>query len=132
MRISIYKNKFLIPASLLGVVLLWAAAAAVIGKEIILPGPAATFRVLLAMVISSAFWRHLGATLLRGASGFTLSYLAGLAAGVLCGLNPSFNTAFRPLLVTTRSTPSMSLILLALIWFRADMVAVFEIGRAHV
>lgn len=126
MRISIYKNNFLLLASsLLGVILLWSAVAAVTGKEIILPGPAATFGALLTLIVSADFWCHLGATLLRGTAGFTLSYLAGLAARVICGLNPYFNTAFRPLLVTIRSTPSMSLILLALIWFRADFVAVF-------
>jgi len=119
------KNSFLTLLSLLGLVLLWFVAAAVTGKEIILPGPAATFRALKNLLAGAVFWRSLGATLWRGLTGFGLSYLAGLVLGLLSGLSRPFSLIFRPLLVTMRSTPSASWILLALIWFRADLVAVF-------
>lgn len=109
----------------MGLVLIWAVAAVITGKEIILPGPAATFRALSRLLAGAGFWRSLGATLLRGVAGFGLSYLAGLVIGLISGLSRSFNIIFRPLLVAMRSTPSISLILLALIWFRADLVAVF-------
>lgn len=111
--------------SLLLLVLLWFVAAALTGKEIILPGPAATFRALKNLLTGTVFWRSLSATLLRGFAGFGLSYLAGLVLGLFSGLSRPFSVIFRPLLVTMRSTPSISLILLALIWFRADLVAVF-------
>lgn len=118
-------NRSLTVLSLLLLVLLWFMAAALIGKEIILPGPAATFRALKNLLAAAVFWRSLGATLLRGLTGFGLSYLAGLVLGLFSGLSRPFGIIFRPLLVTMRSTPSVSLILLALIWFRADLVAVF-------
>ena len=78
-------------------------AAALIGKEIILPGPAATFRrskTSLPLRFSGGAWRHL----LRGLTGFGLSYLAGLVLGLFSGLSRPFGIIFRPLLVTMRST----------------------------
>lgn len=103
----------------------WAIAAGAVGKAIILPGPQATVQVLINLLGRADFWRHLGATMVRGLGGFILSYLAGTAVGMAIGLGDTFDTLFRPLLVTVRSTPVMALILLALIWFRSGMVAVF-------
>lgn len=45
--------------------------------------------------------------------------------GYLAGRNPAFEAFIRPLVIFIRSTPSMSLILLALIWFKSDQVPVF-------
>ncbi|MGQ9778423.1 MAG: ABC transporter permease [Bacillota bacterium] len=104
---------------------LWAVAAAAVGKEVILPGPAAVFRLLGRLLFRRETWIHLGMTLSRGAVGFVLSYLAGLLIGLASGLSRRFDVFFRPFLVGLRSTPSMAFILLALIWFRADAVAVF-------
>ncbi|MGE5597828.1 MAG: ABC transporter permease, partial [Bacteroidota bacterium] len=111
--------------SLLGLLLLWQVAAVAVGREFVLPGPAAAFRALASLAGDGAAWRHLGATLLRGLLGFALSYLAGLAAGLAAGLSLAFAAAFRPLLAGLRSAPTMALTLLALLWFRADTVAVF-------
>lgn len=129
MRISTSRTKtprsILTVLGLAAMVGLWAIAAGAVGKAIILPGPQATVQVLMHLLGRSDFWRHLGATLSRGLGGFVLSYLAGTAVGMAAGLNDTFDTVFRPSLVTIRSTPVMALILLALIWFRSGMVAVF-------
>lgn len=122
---STSKGAALTAASILGLLLLWQAAATAVGREIVLPGPVAAGRALLALGGRRDFWAHVGATLARGAAGFILSYLAGLVAGLAGGLNRVFDSLFRPLLVGIRSTPSMALILLALIWFPSNLVAVF-------
>ncbi|NLG83774.1 MAG: ABC transporter permease [Firmicutes bacterium] len=111
--------------SLLFALALWAGAAAVVGREVILPGPVAVFRLFGRLFYRGETWVHLGMTLFRGVLGFLLSYLAGLFIGLPCGLSRRFDAFFRPFLVGLRSTPTMALILLALIWFRADAVAVF-------
>ncbi|HEY8345450.1 MAG TPA: ABC transporter permease subunit [Bacillota bacterium] len=104
---------------------LWKLAALRIGKELILPAPERVFAVLLNLVQTPEFWRHFFATLRRGIVGFLFSYFAGVTFGLCAGLNSYFNQIFRPVLVTMRSTPSMSFILLALIWFKSDAVAIF-------
>lgn len=111
--------------SLLLVFFLWKLAAIRIGKELILPAPERVFAVLLNLLQTPEFWRHFFATLRRGVVGFLLSYLAGVVFGLCAGLNSCFNLIFRPILVTIRSTPSMSFILLALIWFKSDAVTIF-------
>lgn len=122
---STSRNRVIAVASFLTLLLGWYGVAAVIGKEIILPTPAATFRRLVQLVITGGFWPHLAATLSRGLLGFALSYLAGLLIGLLSGSNRNFKSFFHLWLTVIRSTPTMALIILALIWFRAEAVTLF-------
>lgn len=128
MRTSIYRRQRTNFSALLSIgalLLLWKIAALRVGKEIILPGPEIVAQTIIKMLLGPTFWRHLGATVFRGLLGFSFSYLSGLIFGIICGLGPSFDTAFRPLLVILRSTPSMALIVMALIWFKSDTVTLF-------
>ncbi len=125
MQVSTSRNGLLIVISALGLLLIWKLAAVAVGKEIILPDPAIAWRALVRLATDPKTWTDVSATLVRGLVGFSLSYLAGLGFGLACGLSRVFNALFRPLLVGIRSTPSMALILLALIWFRSDTVAIF-------
>src|SRR5690554_866894 len=120
------KTKFLITlGSCFFIYLCWKLAALRVGKEIILPHPETAGQTLLLILGTKEFWLHFGSTLTRGLMGFFLSYAVGLVFGLCSGLDPIFHAFFRPVLVTVRSTPSMSLILLALIWFRSNAVTVF-------
>ena len=125
MKASIYKNRLVTVGSILTLFIVWSLAATLVGKEIILPNPVATLTRLFHLLTSGGFWTHLGATLSRGLISFGLSFLAGLFIGLLSGLNPSFKTFFHLWLTVIRSTPSMALILLALIWFESDAVTLF-------
>lgn len=125
MQASTGRSSPLLAFSLLVGILLWTAAAAAVGREVILPGPAVVLHVLGRLLASRATWIHFGATLIRGLLAFCLSYLAGLLVGLVCGLSRSADLFFRPFLVGVRSTPTIAIILLALIWFRADLVTVF-------
>lgn len=130
MKTSIYarcNGPFLTAGSVLGLLLLWEGVSYWIGKEIILPRPLSTAAILCQLVGSHEFWSHLKATLLRGLTGFAVSYLTGLFIGLISGVSRPFNIFFRPLLVAIRSTPSMALILMALIWFKSDLVTIFVI-----
>ncbi len=121
---STWRNKLPAGVALAFLLGIWILAARLVGKEIILPGPVSVLRALARLAAGREFWTHLSATLLRGLIGFILSYLAGVAVGVAAGLSGAFDLGFRPFLVAARSTPSMALILLALLWFRSDVVAV--------
>jgi len=122
---STCRNRVITFVSFLTLILVWSGAAALLGKEIILPTPAATLRRLVQLMGTGQFWPHLAATLSRGLAAFALSYLAGLSVGLLSGINRNFRTFFHLWLTVIRSTPTMSLILLALIWFRAETVTLF-------
>jgi len=103
----------------------WKFAASLIGAEILLPAPERVAAALFDLVAASDFRRAVGATVVRGISGFSLSAILGLFVGVVCGLSPIVFRIVRPLLAVIRSTPVMSVIILALIWFSTDSVPVF-------
>ncbi len=108
-------------------VLMWGIAAATLRSPLLLPTPWVTLRQLFWLAQSTDFWGHLSASLGRGLTGFGLAFLTGTIVGMLAGRCLWFGFLIRPGLVLLRSTPSMSLILLALIWFKGEWVALFVI-----
>ncbi|HOJ76989.1 MAG TPA: ABC transporter permease [Bacillota bacterium] len=128
MRLSII-NRNLIFSSLAIVLLIigWHFAALKINHSLLLPAPAAVFREVGQLITTGDFWRHLGATLWRGLTGFMISFLLGLILGYLSGRSATVRSFLRPLIIFIRSTPSMSLIILSLIWFKGELVAIFVI-----
>lgn len=103
----------------------WAIAARCIGSEHILPGPWKTIVAAGEILVQKGFLTVVGSTLLRGLIGFAIALLTGLGLGVLGGLNADVRSFMKPLIVIIRSTPVVAFILLALIWFKSNSVAVF-------
>ncbi|MBN2510938.1 MAG: ABC transporter permease subunit [Spirochaetales bacterium] len=106
-------------------IILWKAASVYAGSSIILPSPKESVSALIAIITEEDTMGALASTLLRGAAGFLLAVATGLALGVPAGMYPSFRSGIEPLLVVVRSTPLISVILLALIWFSSGTVPVF-------
>lgn len=120
------RNKYVtVIISLLLGFAVWAFAARLVGKDILLPGPVTSFRALAGLMRQPQFWSNYWTSFLRGLTGFSIAFISGTIMGMLTGLNASAGALFRPVLATIRSTPSMSFILLALIWFRSETVALF-------
>ena len=111
--------------SVLVLVAVWQIAASIVGLDIILPRPASVLRELVLVPSQPGFLQSLEATIARGISGFLLSAAVGFAVGLLTGLSRNAESAFRPVLTLIQSTPVMSVILLALIWFQTGGVPVF-------
>lgn len=107
--------------------LVWQLAAQTLKLPLIMPSPVATGQRLAELLLTSDFWLHLGTSLVRGLLGFALSWLAGVVVGFFSGLFPLAEAFFRPLMVLIRSAPTMSFILLALIWFKSGWVPIFVI-----
>jgi len=125
MKISITKNKFITVLSVLFLIGLWKAGSMIVASELILPSPGKTAIAVGKLFINEAFIRIVGATILRGLIGFFISFLLALILGIAAGINDSFYAFLKPILVTIRSTPVISFILLALIWFDVSQVPVF-------
>ncbi len=125
MKNAFSKTRIISLISILILIGLWKVASVLYGSELILPSPESTVIASFKLVISKNFIVIIGATVLRGIIGFIISFILGVSLGILAGINRSFNAFLKPILVTIRSIPVISLILLALIWFRVDLVAVF-------
>ncbi|MBR4578286.1 MAG: ABC transporter permease subunit [Oscillospiraceae bacterium] len=101
---------------------LWAALAALVGRELLLPGPVPVFARLWELMGSRELWRtaalSLGRIALGAAGGIVLgALLSGLAARFSW-----LGALLSPLLTVIRSTPVASFILLLLIWLGRDIL----------
>lgn len=125
MTISFTKNRFITILSVIFLLGLWKAGSVIIGSGLILPPPEQTAVTVGKLFIEEKFIRIVGSTILRGLIGFAISFVLAVALGVAAGVNSGIDAFLRPILVTIRSTPVISFILLALIWFDVDQVPVF-------
>ncbi len=103
----------------------WKLLAVHYDSPYIIPHPEDTLITVLRLFTEADFLKVAGSTVLRGIAGFLVSGILGLATGILAGISPGFNAFITPMLVTVRSIPVISLILLALIWFSPGSVPVF-------
>lgn len=112
----------IIPAAFWLVV--WAVLAAVVGKELILPSPAAVARSLLTLASTGTFWWEAGMSLARVWCGFLLGAVLGLALGVATAASSRCGLLLSPALHTVRAVPVVSFILLLYFWFPTGWVPV--------
>lgn len=71
------------------------------------------------------FWKAAGASLLRVAGGFLAAVAAGCAAAVLTARFSLARALLAPVLHIVRAAPVASFIILALVWFRTDVLPLF-------
>ena len=119
------KNRIISLLSVILLISIWKIISVIYKSDLILPSPESTIIAIIKLFASKNFILVIGTTILRGLIGFAISFILGVGLGILAGINSSFNAFLKPILVTIRSTPVISLILLALIWFKVDMVPVF-------
>ncbi|MGE5604184.1 MAG: ABC transporter permease [Bacteroidota bacterium] len=127
MKTFITNRKILSITAVAGLFFIWHVAARVIAKPLILPFPQVALANLYLLIGTGEFWRHVAATFSRGLFAFGLSFGIALVLGLLAGKFQALEALLRPVVVCLRSTPSMSFILLALLWFRGSNVSIFVI-----
>ncbi|BDF69829.1 nitrate ABC transporter permease [Oscillospiraceae bacterium] len=94
----------------------WQLAAMGVGKELLLPTPAAVGRTLAALAGTQAFWAAAAASLLRVFGGFAAGCALGAALAVLTSFCTWADWIFSPAVRIVRATPVASFILLVLLW----------------
>ena len=104
-------------ASVLFWLLVWQAAAMALHQPLLLSSPLRVAERLFALLGERAFYAALGYSLRRIALGFF--------AGFLLGGLPLMEALLRPLMVTVKSVPVASFIILALIWLSARRLSAF-------
>ena len=119
------RNSVLVILSIAVFLGIWKILSLVLGAEIILPSPEKTVLGFFRLLLSTKFWPAFGATIIRGLLGFTISCAAGIVLGITSGLKPGIHAFVKPYLAIIKPTPVMSVILLALIWFKTDNVPIF-------
>lgn len=103
----------------------WKLASLVIASTFILPGPVEVMLDCGALIASAQFRDIMLATCARGLSAFSISFIASLALGFASGTNVAFSSMLKPWMTVIKSTPVVSFILIALLWFGSSSVPVF-------
>jgi NitT/TauT family transport system permease protein len=111
--------------AILFILLAWKFTSMGIKNGLILPAPEKTLLDFIRLISSTDFYIALGSTLLRGFFGFIIAFLMAALIGIPAGIIKSVRDFFNPVIVLLRSTPVITFILLALIWFGPDNVPVF-------
>lgn len=100
----------------------WHLAAVLVERELLLPGPMAVLRSLIALGGTSEFWLSALYTLLRVVAGL----LGGTAVGILLAVLTHFfrwaDLLLSPAVRVLRATPVVSFILLVYLWVTRDNI----------
>ncbi len=107
---------------------LWQLAAAAVGKELLLPGPAAVLKKLIALASTGDFWRTLARSILRVLTGILSAVVLGVLTGLLTHKSRLARELLSPIMTLLKSTPVASFIILALVWLGREVVPVFIAG----
>ncbi len=125
MKNFITKNRLISVTSIILLFLIWKLISLWAGSEQIFPSPEKTLRAVADVFSRENFWPSFLATLFRGLIGFGISVILALFLGIPAGISPNIFRLVNPLLVTFRSIPIISLILLAIIWLGNHLVPIF-------
>lgn len=115
-----YENIIYPLLSLTGFVAVWAIVSACVGIEMILPSPIVSLKNLAALLAKTAFWQAIGGTLWRTLLSFALSYVFAIIFAVLSAGSKVLHRLLEPIITILRATPTMSIILLAIIWLKSE------------
>lgn len=125
MGLSQNKNKYYRLFAFLFWIALWQFAALIAASPVLLPSPIETVEALFGLCRNGEFFLSIAATLGRVAAGLALSIVLGVALGAATSRFEAVGHMMEPFVSTMKSTPVMSVILLAIVWLRAGSVPIF-------
>lgn len=111
--------------SVLLIVLVWQIINMIVGKDYLVPSPFETLQRLLDIIVNINSLFNILITLWRMVFSFLLSFIFGIVLGVLSGVKENVEEILKPFVNILRSTPTMSIILLSLIWLGSEGTAIF-------
>jgi len=125
MKLSITQNKFKKLFIVIFWILMWEMLAIVISKEIYFPSPFSTCKALIKLLSFKTTYIVILFSSYRTILGYALSCLFGIILGYFCGIYQFMYELFKPLVSIIRTVPVMSIIIIALLWFKDTNVPIF-------
>ena len=128
MKASTTKNKYKVLKFLFIAcfwIAIWELIYRLVGRDLYVPSPLSVWNALQVLVMEPDFWHTVFYSLLRVLIGLGLSLVAGSILGLIAGFNIFFHDLMLPLISIIKSTPVMSFIIIALIWFQSSNVPIF-------
>ena len=106
-------------------IIVWEALALAIGSELIIASPVKVVKTLFALAVTGAFWKSLLYSTLRILGGFLLALVLGVGLASLSSKGLIIRSLLEPITTVIKATPVASFIILAIIWFGSENLAVF-------
>ncbi|NEZ46425.1 ABC transporter permease subunit [Clostridium niameyense] len=106
-------------------IIIWELCSLIINKDILLPSPFNVFKTLINLMGKRYFWISVFKSITRVIIGLIISIIFGIVLGIISGLNKFLEEFLEPLIVIIKATPVMSIIIIALVWFKSSNVALF-------
>ena len=103
----------------------WQTAAAFVGQSILLCGPAEVVKRLCELVLEKGFWSTVAFSLARIVAGFFTAFIAGILLAVFAGRFSLVETLLWPFVVTIKSVPVASFIIISLVWLTSKQLSQF-------
>ena len=125
MRDLLQKNSIRKLLSVALALLLWQAGAMALDVKLLLVTPLEVVRRLGTLVMEGDFWQTLLFSFSRIVLGFALAFALGCLLGVLSGKWRLLETLLWPYVVTIKTVPVASFIILSLIFFSAKRLSTF-------
>ena len=104
---------------------LWQVVAMLLGHDLLLVSPVKVLGRLATMWLEPGFWRPIGFSFGRIAAGFFLALALGSLLAVAAGRLPLLETFLWPFVITIKTVPVASFIIISLIWLSAGRLSSF-------
>ncbi len=105
-------------------IIIWQVASMVIDMQIFLPSPIAVASKFIQLLAQVTFWQSVAFTLVRIISGFTLGTVVALILAALSSRWSAIEILLAPMMITIKSVPVASFIILVLIWFSSRNLSI--------
>ncbi len=105
--------------------LIWQAGSMIMGQELLLVSPLKVVLRLSVLVTESDFWKTVLSSFIRIVSGFIIALAAGIILAAGASRLKLMETLLWPWMITIKSVPVASFIILSLIWLSSRQLPVF-------
>ncbi|WFD08894.1 ABC transporter permease [Tepidibacter hydrothermalis] len=124
MKIAISQNRLYTMISIVSIIVLWKFLYVLLDNPIMIPSPEVTALEFIKIIKSQNFIIIVTATLTRVIIGFLISFISALILGILSGFFKPIYYLLRPIIVIQKATPTMAIILLAIIWLKSELAPI--------
>lgn len=119
------KNTLLKIGAVLIALIIWQIVSMLVGMEMLLASPIKVLLRIFTLITEKSFFPTLFYSLLRIMFGFLIAFSAGVILAILSGRFGIIEILLRPYVITAKSVPVASFIILCLIWFSYTQLTVF-------
>ena len=116
MKGRIWKNFAQFACAILFLCVVWQVAYAFAGNEFLVPKLAHAVKATGRLLVDSGFWVAFFRTLLRVLVAFLPCFVFAFIFALIAYLYPTFGGFFAPIVSVIRSTPTMAVVLIILVW----------------